>query len=78
MSRKKPSQIKRMGERALSRFILDTADEMAALQAELSIAKREQRQRRKTRSNARRAKAHCGNQASSDGLVQRMQTETVH
>lgn len=78
MSRKKPSQIKRMGDRTLSRLILDTADEIAALQAELSIAKREQRQRRTKRTNARRAKAVCGQQASTKGLVYRENPDTLH
>ena len=53
---KKSSDLKRMSDAALSRYALDLNDELCALAAALSLAKREQRSRRKRKGVRRR----CG------------------
>lgn len=53
---KRPSELKRMSDRALNKLKLDLEDEVAALTAALALAKREQRARR-TRKTARK---RCG------------------
>lgn len=78
MNHKKPSQIKRLSERALSRLVLDLKDELVAVQAQLSLAKREQRGRRKGKAQAKRAQRSCGRPADVLGLERRSDGETVH
>lgn len=75
---KKPSDLKRMSERSLNRFILDSQNELVALHAQLSLAKREQRARRQGRSKVRRAARGCGKGADTSGLVQREPSSTLH
>lgn len=64
MNRKKPSEMKRMSDRVLARLALDLRDELALVQAQLSLAKREQRARKQGRSKAKRSLEACGTRAA--------------
>lgn len=56
---KRPSELKRLSDKGLSKYALDLADEVKALQAALAMAKREQRARRKGKARRRQ----CGRKA---------------
>lgn len=60
---KRPSELKRMSPKALSRYIADMGDEVMAAHAALSLAKREQRARRKAKGTKARQRATCGQPA---------------
>lgn len=62
---KKPWQLKRMSDAALSRYRLDLEDELVAKAAALSLAKREQRARRARR----KARQGCGSKAKPDARL---------
>lgn len=53
---KTAKELKRLSDRSLSKYSLDLRDEIAAMQAALAIAKREQRARRNVKTSRRK----CG------------------
>lgn len=68
---KRPSELKRLSDKGLSRYALDLADELKALEAALAMAKREQRARRRGKAQRRQ----CGRKAR---LPQVRPSATVH
>lgn len=68
---KRPSELKRLSDKGLSRYACDLADEVKAFEAALAMAKREQRARRRGKAQRRQ----CGRKAPP---VQVRPSATVH
>lgn len=61
---KRPSELKRMSDKALSKYRLDLEDEMMAMVGQLRMAKREQRARRQKK----KVRKACGRTARMETL----------
>lgn len=71
---KTAKQLKRLTPATLSRYALDLRDEIKVLQAALSLAKREQRARKRTKTAVRR----CGRVTAPRPVLVRAPSDVLH